>query len=230
MSTIEFPDPETHDFPDWLAFGDHYYRASDIIGFGGELSVENLISAYRKGIFPWPIDGIPLPWFCPQLRAVLEFSELHVPRSLAKERRKAELTFTIDRDLRGVIESCSKAARPGQPGTWIIPEFIDIYTELGRLGIVHSVEAWNAGGELVGGLYGVDAGGVFVGESMFYTQANASKLALLHLIDHLSSRGSTWLDNQVMTPHFEALGARDIPREQFLKKLKATQDLDLKIF
>jgi leucyl/phenylalanyl-tRNA--protein transferase len=96
--------------------------------------------------------------------------------------------------------------------------------------MAHSVEAWDAAGELVGGLYGVDAGGVFCGESMFYKRPNASKLALLFLIDHLRSRGSTWLDSQVMTPHFEALGAKDIPRRAFLDKLKQTQALGLKLF
>jgi leucyl/phenylalanyl-tRNA--protein transferase len=230
MLTIEFPDPRTHDFPDWLPFGDYFYKANDIIGFGGALSVENLKSAYRKGIFPWPIEGIPLPWFCPEQRAVLEFSDLRVPRSLAKERRKQMYHFTIDKDFRGVIGNCAAMKRPDQPGTWITRDLIETYTRLHEEGMAHSVEAWDAAGELVGGLYGVDAGGVFCGESMFYKRRNASKLALLFLIDHLRSRGSTWLDSQVMTPHFEALGAKDIPRRAFLDKLKLTQGLGLKLF
>lgn len=230
MSSIEFPDPQTHEFPEWLAFGEYLYHNSDIIGFGWELSIENLKTAYRKGIFPWPIDGLPLPWFCPQRRAILEFADLRVPRSLAKEQRKRRFTFTIDKDFRGVIESCAAMKRPDQPGTWITPEFTERYTELFLLGMAHSVEAWDNQGELAGGLYGVDAGGVFVGESMFYKQPNASKLALLFLIDHLRKRGSTWLDNQVMTPHFAALGAKEIERIDFLKKLSETQELGLTLF
>ena len=104
------------------------------------------------------------------------------------------------------------------------------YMALHAVGMAHSVEAWDAGGELVGGLYGVDAGGVFCGESMFYKYPNASKLAVLFLIDHLRSRGSTWLDSQVMTPHFETLGAKEIDRVDFLDKLKETQSLKLKLF
>ena len=115
-------------------------------------------------------------------------------------------------------------------GTWINDEFIRVYGELHREGIVHSVEAWDEEGELAGGLYGVDAGGVFCGESMFYRQPNASKLALLFLIDHLRSRGSTCLDAQVMTEHMAALGAKDIKRDNFLVKLRETQKLSLNLF
>src|SRR5690349_593458 len=157
MSAIAFPDPQTHEFPEWVLFGDYYYDARDIIGFGGDLSVENLRNAYQKGIFPWPIPGMPLPWFCPEKRAILEFSDLHIPRSLAKERRKNRLTFTIDKAFRDVIKNCSAAKRPDQGGTWITTEFVDVYTELHKAGTAHSVEGWDENGELAGGLYGVDA-------------------------------------------------------------------------
>jgi leucyl/phenylalanyl-tRNA--protein transferase len=230
MSSIAFPDPQTHDFPEWILFGDYYYDARDIIGFGGELSVENLRNAYTKGIFPWPIGRMPLPWFCPEKRAILEFSDLHIPQSLAKARRKNRFTFTIDKAFREVIKNCSAAKRPDQPGTWITPDFIRAYGELHDTGIAHSVEAWDTDENLVGGVYGVDAGGVFCGESMFYKAPNASKLALLFLIDHLRTRGSTWLDIQVMTPHLKALGAKEIDRPEFLAKLKKTQDLGPKLF
>jgi leucyl/phenylalanyl-tRNA--protein transferase len=230
MCADTFPDPRTHKFPEWVLFGDYYYHASDIIGFGGRLTVETLSEAYRKGIFPWHIDGMPLPWFCPKRRAVLEFSELRVPRSLAKERRKGKFTFTIDNDFRAVVNGCAEMKRPDQPGTWITPDFISAYCRLHEAGMAHSVEAWGEQGELVGGLYGVDAGGVFCGESMFYRQPNASKLSLLVLIDHLRGRGSTWLDNQVMTPHFEAFGAKEIERAEFLDKLEQTQNLGLRLF
>jgi len=230
MSAIAFPDPQTHEFPEWVLFGDYYYDARDIIGFGGDLSVENLRNAYRKGIFPWPIGNMPLPWFCPEKRAILEFSDLHVPRSLAKERRKDRFTFTIDRAFRDVIKNCSTAKRPDQPGTWITPEFVVTYTELQNEGMAHSVEVWDDENNLVGGLYGVDAGGVFCGESMYYKAPNASRLALLFLIDHLREHGATWFDVQVMTPHMKAFGARLVSRSIFIGMLRSTQALGLELF
>ncbi len=231
MSPHIFPDPRNHDFPEWVLYGEYFYKADDIVAFGVPLTVESVKEAYPKGIFPWYIEGVPLPWFCPAKRAILEFDELHIPRSLAKERRRSRFTFTIDKDFDSVIRACAASNREGQSGgTWITGDFIRVYTELHHTGIVHSVEAWDEKGELAGGLYGVDAGGVFCGESMFFRQPNASKLALLHVIDHLKSRGSTWLDVQVMTDHMAALGAKEIKRDTFLVTLKETQDLDLDLF
>lgn len=230
MSFSAFPDPQTHDFPEWVPVGEYFYYAKDVVDFGTPLNVETVSEAYRKGIFPWYTKGIPLPWHCPEQRAILEFDELHIPRSLKREQHKAPFTFTIDRDFRSVIENCAKAKRPDQGGTWITIEFIDVYCELFETGMAHSVEAWNADGKLVGGLYGIDAGGVFCGESMFHKAPNASKLALLFLIDHMRERGATWLDAQVMTPHLEALGAREIDRDEFLDKLVRTQNQQLTIF
>ena len=230
MSAINFPDPRTHEFTEWVKFGEYYYNAEDIIGFGGDLTVENLRDAYRKGIFPWHIDGLPLPWFCPKQRAILEFDDLHISKSLKKLRRNTDWTFSIDKDFESVIKNCSKVERPHEAGTWITPAFIESYIELYQLGEAHSVEVWDEEKNLVGGLYGVDAKGVFCGESMFYKESNASKLALLYLVDHLESRGATWLDTQVMTPHFEKFGAREIPRVEFLDKLVLTQSLGLQIF
>jgi leucyl/phenylalanyl-tRNA--protein transferase len=230
MFSIDFPDPRTFEFAEWVLFGDYYYHASDIIAFGGEMSVENLRRAYRRGIFPWHIGGLPLPWFCPERRAILEFADLHVPKSLRKEFRKTSFSFSIDRDFRAVIENCASVKRNHEVGTWITREFIESYTRLHEAGDAHSVEVWDAGGNLVGGLYGVDAGGVFGGESMFHLRSNASKFALLHLIEHLKQRGATWIDIQVMTPHFEVLGAKEISRAEFLNKLEETQALGLKLF
>jgi leucyl/phenylalanyl-tRNA--protein transferase len=231
MSLIDFPDPRAHRFADWVRFNNYYYNARDIVLFGGKLSAENLRRAYARGIFPWTIEGLPLPWFCPEKRAILEFSELHVPRSLRKEQKKQLFRFTIDAAFADVIKICAKIKRGDGEGTWITEEFIAAYTDLHEQGAAHSVEAWDKEtNELVGGLYGVDGGGVFAGESMFHFAPNASKLALLHLIEHLESRGANWFDVQVLTPHIEALGAREISRQTFLFKLEQTLAQNLQLF
>lgn len=195
-----------------------------LVGFSNDLSPEALLAAYRAGVFPWPdrtVRGIP--WFCPPERGVLDFHELHVPRSLRTARKRTSLTFTFDRACPAVIAACASTKRPNQPGTWILPEIQKAYGELHRRGHVHSVEAWD-GSTLVGGLYGVDSGGVFSGESMMHRVPNASKLCLLHMIDHLSGRGLEWMDTEVVTPHMEVLGAKLIPRSEFLARL--TRDLE----
>ncbi len=230
MSSINFPNPRTHHFTEWVLFDDYYYNASDIIGFGGDLSVENLRMAYRRGIFPWYIEGLPLPWFCPKHRAILEFEDLHIPKSLRKEERKTAFSFTIDENFRAVIENCANSKRTREAGTWITKNFIEAYIKLHESGDAHSVEVWDEDEILVGGLYGVDAGGVFCGESMFFKRSNASKLALLFLIEHLKTRGATWIDTQVMTPHFELFGAKEIDRREFLDKLEKTQAKNLQLF
>ncbi len=230
MSSNSFPDPKKHEFTEFVAFGQFYYHASDIIGFGGELTVENLREAYGKGIFPWYIRGMPLPWFCPEKRAILEFCDLHIPKSLEKTKRKSNYNYTIDGDFRRVIENCAKTKRNFEHGTWITTDFIRAYTELHDQGNAHSIEVWGENSEMVGGLYGVDAGGVFCGESMFFAKPNASKLALLFLVDHLKSKGSSWIDIQVMTPHMKVLGAKEIERLEFLDKLEHEQMKDLKLF
>lgn len=229
MSAINFPNPNTHEFAEWVSFGEYFYNARDIVYFGGKLTVENLLNAYHRGIFPWTIEGLPLPWFCPERRAILEFSELYIPKSLQKVQKKNLFTFTIDKAFREVITNCARVRRSHETGTWITCEFIDSYTKLHELGEAHSVEVWDSD-ELVGGLYGVDAGGIFVGESMFHYRSDTSKLALLYLIEHLKSRGATWIDAQVMTPHLERLGAKEISRREFLHKLADTQNRNLKLF
>jgi leucyl/phenylalanyl-tRNA--protein transferase len=227
---VSFPDPRSYEFPEWVLFDDYFYYSRDIVSFGDKLTVDNLRKAYRLGIFPWHIEGLPLPWYCPEKRAILEFADLHIPRSLERARRKQPFTFTIDKDFRSVIENCASVSRNGETGTWITPDFVRAYTELHKAGVAHSVEAWDQNGDLVGGVYGVDAGGVFCGESMFHTETNASKLALLHMIEHLRTRGATWLDAQVMTPHIRALGAKEITRSMFLRKLREGQARQLKLF
>jgi leucyl/phenylalanyl-tRNA--protein transferase len=203
-------------------FPDPRYTRGDVIAVGDDLRVETLRDAYRHGIFPWPHEELTLPWFSPRRRTVIFFDELHVGRSLRKSQRRSGFTCSIDRAFAQVIESCADSRRGDDAGTWIGPEIIAAYTKLHRAGDAHSVEVWD-GSELVGGLYGVDGGGLFTGESMFHRAPDASKLALLFLIEHLRERGATWIDCQVTTPHMAALGAREIPRNRFLDMLEAEQ-------
>lgn len=193
-----------------------------LVALDYRLSPERLISAYQHGIFPWP-DGMPfnpIPWVSPPKRAILEFDALHVPKNLRRAQRALDrLRFTRDAAFESVVHACASVPRRGQSGTWITPAMIGAYTELNRRGHAHSVEAWD-GDALVGGLYGVTAGGVFTGESMFHRITDASKLCVLHLIDHLKSRGATWIDIQQLTPHFALLGAREIDRDQYLRMLR----------
>ncbi len=224
MAVHRFPDPRTAD-------------ESGLLAFGGDLQPETLILAYRQGIFPWPIEGLPLPWFCPAERGVLLFRDLHIPRSLERARKRSKFTFTIDRAFREVIEACAKIPRPapeGAPqdapaGTWITDYLRDAYIRLYERGLAHSVEVWE-GEALVGGIYGVSVEGTFAGESMFHRRDDASKLALLHLVDHLSRRGLDWMDIQMVTPHLERMGGKLIPRDAFLEKLTATQMQKLRLF
>jgi leucyl/phenylalanyl-tRNA--protein transferase len=196
------------------------------------LSPERLISAYRHGIFPWP-DGTPfnpIPWVCPPRRAILEFDALHIPKNLRKAQRTlSRLVFTIDEAFEPVIHACAAAPRPGQEGTWITPAMMGAYIELHHRKLAHSIEAWD-GDALVGGLYGVTAGGVFTGESMFHRISDASKLCVLFLVDHLRQRGATWIDIQQLTPHFALLGAREVPRDVFLARLLEEQNRGRKLF
>ena len=201
-------------------FPDPRYAPSDVVAMGEDLRVDTLREAYRKGIFPWPHDGLPLPWFSPRRRAVIFFDELHVGRSLRKSQKNAALTFTIDREFDSVIQACAEMERPEQDGTWIAPYIVDAYTRFHAAGDVHSVEVWEDGA-LVGGLYGVDAGGVFTGESMFHRRTDASKAAVAFLVEHLRARGFTLLDAQVPTPHLESLGATGISRAEYLRRLQA---------
>jgi len=200
-------------------FPDPRDSQNDIIAFGSRLDSGTLLEAYRHGIFPWPIEDLPIPWFCPKIRAILEFDRVHRSRSLERAKRQSSWSITIDKAFDSVIRECSEAPRPGQDGTWITPAMVAGYVELHRDGHAHSIEVWDDA-RLVGGIYGVDPGGCFGGESMFFLEPNASKMALLFLVDHLQERGLEWLDIQVMTPHMETMGAHNIPRGEFLDRLE----------
>jgi len=201
----------------------------DVVAVGGTLDPATLLLAYRRGIFPWPVEGLPMLWFCPRMRAILEVERLHVARRLARTRRTTALRFTIDGAFDAVIRACAETPRPGQDSTWITAEIIEAYGRLHRLGAAHSVEAWREG-TLVGGVYGVDVDGAFAAESMFRRETDASKLALLHLLDHLDGHGLGWIDVQVMTPHLERLGARAVPRGEFLDRLARTRARGVRLF
>ena len=216
MPIRRFPNPEDTD--------EH-----GVVAVGGDLHAESLQLAYRQGIFPWPVEGLPLLWFCPPQRGILEFDAFHVSRSLTRTRRRGSQRLTIDADFPQVIRACARVPRAGQDGTWITDEIIRAYTRLHTLGIAHSVEVWEDR-HLVGGLYGVAVDGAFAAESMFHRVPDASKLALWHLVEYLQSRGLTWLDVQVLSPHLERLGARAIPRSEFLEKLARTRRQELCLF
>jgi leucyl/phenylalanyl-tRNA--protein transferase len=200
-----------------------------IVAVGGDLEPESLLAAYRRGVFPWPVEGMPLLWFCPAERAVLDVAGFHLSRSLRRARRTTTFRFSLDAAFADVIRGCAETPRRGQEGTWITPEIIAAYVRLHGMGIAHSVEVWRHA-RLVGGVYGVDVDGVFAAESMFHREPNASKLALAHLVERLGARGGEWIDVQVMTPHLARLGARPIARDAFLARLAATRRRGLKLF
>jgi len=196
-----------------------------LVAVGGDLSVQRLLLAYRSGIFPWPIfDDDLMTWFSPDPRAILELSELKVSRSLAKTLRKNVFQTTFDRRFEAVIRRCAEPA-PDRPSTWITPELERAYVALHRAGSAHSVETW-LGDELVGGLYGVAIGGLFAGESMFSRVADASKVALVALVERLRQRGHRLLDIQQATPHMVKMGAKEISRREYLRRLEAALRVD----
>jgi leucyl/phenylalanyl-tRNA--protein transferase len=184
-----------------------------IVAVGGNLSPGVLLSAYRQGIFPWFSEGDPILWWSPDPRCVLFPGELHVSRSMQKLLRKNRFRVSLDTGFSSVIDGCRTAPRRGQRGTWITGAMRDAYVELHELGFAHSVEVWD-GGMLCGGMYGVSLGSCFFGESMFSRVENASKIALIQLF-----RLMELLDCQVHSPHLESLGARQIPRHEFMDLL-----------
>jgi len=185
------------------------------VAIGGDLSVGRLLQAYRQGIFPWTVD--PLTWWSPDPRGIFELDSFHVPGSLWRVIRKPVFRVTMDLAFVRVMQGCAASA-PGRRSTWITSEFLDAYGELHQKGHAHSVECW-VGDELTGGIYGVAVGGLFAGESMFHRQANASKVALYHLVQHLKSAGFLLFDIQMLTPITGQLGGITISRKDYLAKL-----------
>ena len=188
-----------------------------LLAAGGDLSAERLLAAYRQGIFPWYGTGQPILWWSPDPRMVLFVDEFVVPRSLRKVVAQRRFDIRVDSAFGRVIEACAEP-RTDDGGTWITPAMVDAYSVLHRLGHAHSVEAWR-GDALVGGLYGVAIGRMFFGESMFTRVPDASKVALVHLIDLLKHRAMPMIDCQQQTEHLARFGARPIPRREFAEEV-----------
>jgi leucyl/phenylalanyl-tRNA--protein transferase len=188
---------------------------------GGDLTPERIVEAYRQGIFPWFSAGEPILWWSPDPRMVLFPAEFKISRSLKRTLRTlrtANLEVRLDSAFPAVIRACAETPRAGQPGTWITQEMQHAYRQLFALGIAHSVEVMQAG-KLVGGLYGLAIGRMFYGESMFSHVTDASKIAAAHLARFLEAEGFGMIDCQMNTPHLASLGAREIPRDEFISRL-----------
>jgi len=189
--------------------------AEGLLMAGGDLSPERLMLAYSRGIFPWYGEDSPLLWWSPDPRCVLFTHKLHVNARLRRTLRSRSFTFSVNSCFERVIRLCAEVPRPGQDGTWIVPDMVEAYTRLHELGHAHSVEVWEDG-ELAGGLYGVKLGRVFFGESMFHLRSYASKAAVIFLVEQLRAQGVELLDCQQATPHMLRFGAEEIPRKRFL--------------
>ncbi|MEO7802287.1 MAG: leucyl/phenylalanyl-tRNA--protein transferase [Ginsengibacter sp.] len=190
-----------------------------LYAIGGDLSSERLLLAYRKGIFPWFNEDEPICWYSPDPRFILLPTEIKVSKSMQAFMKKNVFSFTINKSFNDVIENCRKAVRKYGPGTWISNQVLEAYKELNNLGFAESVEVWEDD-KLVGGLYGVKMGKVFFGESMFSLRSNASKFGFIKYVSLLQSQGIQLIDCQVYTSHLESLGARPIPRVEFLDLLQ----------
>lgn len=199
-----FPDPRHYD----------EYMNEGLLAVGGEMSVERLHLAYSMGIFPW--TDRPVTWWCPDPRGIIDLDNVRVSRSLARARRKGVFRCTINQAFEKVVTACAETPRPG---SWITEPFIRAYLNMHQAGYAHSVECWKDN-ELVGGIYGVAVGGLFAGESMFYRASNASKIALLHLVDHLRERKYRLFDVQMVTPVTASLGAVHVSRVEYLDLLQ----------
>lgn len=190
-----------------------------ILAFGGDLQPERLILAYQSGIFPWYNEGEPIIWYTPAMRMVLFPEELKISKSMRRFMAKNEFSITWNKAFEQVIDQCQKSPRKDQLGTWITEEMKEAYIKLYKLGFAKSIEVW-AKDELVGGLYGVDLGHVFCGESMFSKVSNTSKLAFIHLVQELQKKDYKLIDCQVYNEHLESLGAREISRKEFMEILR----------
>ena len=186
-----------------------------ILAFGGDLQPQRLMLAYQSGIFPWYNEGEPIIWYSPDMRMVLFPEELYISKSMRRLMAKNEFTLTWNKAFEKVIDQCQKSPRKDQLGTWITEEMKQAYIKLHKMGFAKSIEVWHED-KLIGGLYGIDLGHVFCGESMFSKVSNTSKLAFIHLVQELQKKDYKLIDCQVYNEHLESLGAREIPRQEFM--------------
>lgn len=189
-----------------------------ILAVGGDLSTERLLLAYKNGIFPWFEDDEPILWWSPEERMVLFFEDLKITKSMRNVLNQKKFKVTFNTAFREVISNCKKITRKDQPGTWITDDMIEAYCKLHEIGVAKSIEVWQED-ELVGGLYGIDLGHIFCGESMFSKVSNASKVAFIHLAKYLEQNNYRILDCQVYNDHLASLGCVEIDREDFMMVL-----------
>lgn len=206
----------------WFPPADEALEDPDgLLALGGDLHPERLLLAYRNGIFPWFSDDQPILWWSPDPRCVLPPDEIHISRSLRRTLNQQKFSITADQCFNRVIHLC---ANTRAEGTWITDDMMAAYRQLHRLGHAHSIEAWNRNGELAGGMYGLAIGRCFFGESMFSLETNASKVLMVHLGRQLAEWGYQLMDCQVESDHLLSMGARSIPRAEFLSILRACVD------
>lgn len=194
-----------------------------LLAFGDDLTPKRIFQAYQQGIFPWFSDGEPVMWWSPDPRAIINIDQLKINKTLSKFIKKQPYHVTLNTDFQQVIENCADAPFRKEE-TWIVQPMLTAYQELHRQGKAHSIEVW-CENELVGGLYGVAVNGYFSGESMFYRQSNASKIALVYLTKLLKSMGVNFIDCQMQNPFLEAMGCIEISREQFIQRQQQAKEL-----
>ena len=216
MSRVHWLSADTA--PDGFPDAETALREPDgLLAAGGDLTPERLLAAYRRGIFPWYVEGQPILWWSPDPRTVLYVNDMHVSRSLLRTLRRGTFAVTMDESFAEVVSGCARRGKP-RPGTWITRDMRAAFQTLYQLGHAHSIECWH-GGELAGGIYGLALGGIFFGESMFSRRSDASKVALHALVEFIRKRGFALVDCQVASPHLASLGAVRIPRRTFLAEL-----------
>lgn len=201
-----FPPPESAD-----EFG--------IVAYSKTMNCAMLEDAYRHGIFPWPFgeDEEFIPWAAPLMRGVLMLEDFHIPKSFRRELKKLDFSCRIDTDFRSVISACASVERKDGPGTWITSQVIDTYCKFHELGFAHSFETYDSAGNLVGGLYGVECGRIFCGESMFHYVSGASKFAFVAMAEFLKANGFVLVDTQMVTPVTASFGAKEMPSAEYMK-------------
>lgn len=194
-----------------------------VVGTGADLAPGTLVDAYRNGTFPWPHPQMPTPWFSPNPRAIIPVDDIHIARSLARMMRASTWYTTVNRSFTSVMQACAERA---DETTWITDEMLAAYTRLHELSWAHSIEVWDDDA-LIGGVYGVQVGAVFTAESMFFRRTNASKVALVALCRRFAAAGGVLIDAQIQTEHLRTLGAKEIPRHEFLHALRLLRDREV---